>query len=71
MGATPTHLSKLYRVQATMKRIGGFKPDHEAEPLTVRREAALIVLTLKQLDGDCREPLREYAPGSTGDCESV
>ena len=24
--------------------------------------AALIALTLKQLDGDCREPLREYAP---------
>ena len=32
MGATPTYLSKLDRVQATMKRIGGFKPDHEAEP---------------------------------------
>ena len=55
---TPTHLSKLDRVQATMERIGGFK----AEPLAARREAALIALTLKQLDGDCRELLREYAP---------
>ena len=27
-----------------------------------RREAALIALTLKQLDGDCRELLREYGP---------
>ena len=26
------------------------------------REAALVALTLKQLDGDCRELLREYAP---------
>ena len=42
----------------TMERIGGFK----AEPLAARREAALIALTLKQLDGDCRELLREYAP---------
>ena len=58
MGATPTHLSKLDRVQATMERLGGFK----AEPLAARREAALIALTLKQLDGDCRELLREYAP---------
>jgi hypothetical protein len=58
MGATPTHLSKLDRVQATMERIGGFK----AEPLAARREAALIALTLKQLDGDCRELLRDYAP---------
>ena len=43
-----------------MERIGGFK----AEPLAARREAALIALTLiqKQLDGDCRELLREYAP---------
>ena len=56
MGAKPTHLSKLDRVQATMERIGGFK----AEPLAARREAALTALTLKQLDGDCRELLREY-----------
>ena len=57
MGATPTHLSKFDRVQATMERIGGFK----TEPLATRREAALIALTLKQLDGDCWELLREYA----------
>ena len=41
-----------------MERIGGFK----AEPLATRREAALIALTLKQLDGDCRDGLRNYAP---------
>ena len=41
-----------------MERIGGFK----AEPLAARREAALIALTLKQLDGDCRELLRDFAP---------
>jgi hypothetical protein len=58
MGATPTHLNKLDRVQATMERIGGFK----AEPLAARREAALIALSLKQLDGDCREGLRDFAP---------
>ena len=32
------------------------------EPSAARREAALIALTLKQLDGDCREGLRNYAP---------
>ena len=53
-----TNASKLDRVQATMERIGGF----QAEPLAARREAALITLTLKQLDGDCRGLLREYAP---------
>ena len=42
MGATPTHLSKLGRVQTTMERIGGVK----AGPLAARREAALITLTL-------------------------
>ena len=55
MGATPTHLSKLDQVQATMERIGGSK----AEPLADRRAAALIALTLKQLNGDCRELLQE------------
>ena len=41
-----------------MERIDGFK----AEPLADRREAALIALSFKQLDGECREGLREYAP---------
>ena len=60
MGSKPTHLTKLDSVQATMERIGGFK----AQPLANRREAALIALSFKQLDGDheCREGLREYAP---------
>ena len=58
MGAKPTHLEKLNRVQATMERIGGFK----AQPLAGRREAALVALSFKQLDGECREGLREYAP---------
>ena len=35
---------------------------YKAGPLAARRGAALIALTLKQLDGDCRELLREYAP---------
>ena len=44
--------------QATMERIGGLK----AEPLTARREVARIALSLKQLGGDCREGLRDFAP---------
>ena len=31
------------------------------EPLAARREAALIAMTLEQLDGGCREGLRNYA----------
>ena len=50
--------AKLDTVQRTMERIGGFK----AEPLAVRREATLIALTVKQLDSDCREGLRNCAP---------
>ena len=65
MGAIPTHLNKLDRVQATTERIGGFK----AEPLAARREAALIALSLKQLGGDYREGLRDFAP--VLDCESA
>ena len=41
-----------------MERIGGFK----AQPLADCREAALIALSFKKLDGECREGLREYAP---------
>ena len=48
-----------------MKRIGGFK----AEPLAARREAALMALSLKQLEGDCREGLRDFVP-VPGDYES-
>ena len=53
-------MEELDKVQRTMEfeRIGGFK----AEPLAARREAALIALTVKHLDGDCREGLRNYAP---------
>ena len=61
MGATPTHLNKLGQVQATrclMEQIGGFK----AEPLAARRGAALAALSLKQVDGDCRQCLRDFAP---------
>ena len=48
MGATPTHLDKLDRVQATIERIGGFK----AEPwLLTDMETALVALSLKQLEG--------------------
>ena len=48
---TYAHLEKLVRAQRAMERIGGFKAEH----LAARREAALIALTLKLLDGDCRE----------------
>ena len=58
MGAGTSHLDKLDRVQAMMERIGGFK----AEPLAARREAAVIALSLKQLDGGCREGLHDFAP---------
>ena len=61
MGAKPTNLEKLDRVQRTMERIGGFN-SFKAEPLAARREVALIALTLKQLDGGCREGLCNYAP---------
>ena len=37
-----------------MERIGGFK----AEPLAARREAALIALSLKQLEGGCQAGMR-------------
>ena len=60
MGAGSPH-----RVQTTMKRIGGFK----AEPLAARREAALMALSLKQLEGECREGLRDFVP-VPGDYES-
>ena len=58
MGVGTSHLDKLDRVQATLERIGGF----EAELLAACREAALIALSLQQLDGDCREGLRDFAP---------
>ena len=51
-------MEKLDKVQATMERIGSFK----AQPLAGRREAALFALPFKQLDGECREGLRECAP---------
>ena len=41
-----------------MGRIRGLKAEH----LAARREAALIALSLEQLDGDCREGLRDFAP---------
>ena len=36
--------------------------DRKAEPLADRREVALIALSYKQLDGDCREGLHVFAP---------
>ena len=47
VAAKPTHLSKLDRVQATLKRVGGLK----TQPLADLREDALIALSFKQLDG--------------------
>ena len=50
--------NKLDRVQATTERIGG----SNAETLAACREAALIALSLKQLDDECREGFRDFAP---------
>ena len=60
IGAKPTHLEELDRVQATMERISGFN----AQSLAGRRETALIALSFQQMDGagECREGLRGYAP---------
>ena len=61
MGAKPTHLEKLDRVQATMERIGGFK----AQSLANRRDAALIALSFSNWRVDCtvlQATGREYAP---------
>jgi hypothetical protein len=58
MGAAPSHLAKLDRVQAAAERIGGFK----VESLVVRRETAVLALNFKLLDGKGRGILRNQTP---------
>ena len=58
MGAAPSHLAKLDRVQAAAERIGGFK----VESLVVRREAAVLALNFKLLDGKGRGILQNQMP---------
>ena len=58
MGAAPTHLVKLDRVQDTMQRIGGFK----VETLQSRREAAAVAFGLKLLSGSCKGVLNKHIP---------
>jgi hypothetical protein len=59
MGAAATHLAKLDSIQAAAERIGGFKM---TESLGTRREAALLGLTFKLLDGAGRGDLQFHAP---------
>ena len=58
MVAAPTHLQKLDRIQAAAERLGGFK----VEPLEARRDASLIGLIFKLLDGDGRGKLNDFKP---------
>ena len=53
MIAAPSNLQKLDRIQATAERLGGFK----VESLESRRDASLIGLVFKLLDGDGRGKL--------------
>ena len=58
MGAAPSTLAKLDRVQAAAEKIGGF----EAESLQCRREAACVSFSLKLLAGGCKGSLANFIP---------
>ena len=58
MIAAPSTLKKLDRVQAAAEKLGEFK----VESLESRREASLIGLTFKLLDGKGRGQLNDYTP---------
>ena len=58
MIAAPTHLAKLDRVQVVTEKLGGFS----VKPLCERRDASLIGLMFKLLDGDGRGQLHDFAP---------
>jgi hypothetical protein len=58
MMAAPTHLQKLDRIQAAAERLGNFK----VESLQSRRDASLIGLIFKLLDGDGRGKLDDFKP---------
>ena len=54
----PTYLQKLDRIQTAAETLGSFK----LESLESRRDASLIGLLFKLLDGDGREQLDRYKP---------
>ena len=58
MGAAPTHLAKLDRVQDSAQRIGKF----DIEPLGLRRQAAALKFGFKLLSGSCKGVLNRYIP---------
>jgi len=58
MAGAPTHLQKLDRIQIAAEKIGGFK----LESLESRRDASLIGLLFKLLDGDGRGELDKFKP---------
>jgi hypothetical protein len=58
MVGAPTHLQKLDRIQAAAEKLGGFK----LESLESRRDASLIGLLFKLLDGEGRGKLNEFKP---------
>ena len=58
MGAAPSHLAKLDRVQASAEKLGRFT----VESLQSRREAAALSISLKMLDGQARGELQTFKP---------
>ena len=58
MVAAPSTLQKLDRVQAAAEKLGGFK----VESLEARRDASLVGLLFKLLDGKGRGQLNNFKP---------
>ena len=58
IGAAPTHLAKLDRVQRAAEKLCGCT----FQTLTDRREAAVFSMVCKLLDGECVGPLQKFAP---------
>ena len=58
MVAAPTHLQKLDRIQRAAEKLGDFK----VESLESRRDASLVGLLFKLLDGDGRGKLNDFTP---------
>ena len=58
MGAAQSHLDKLDRVQRSAEKIGCF----QVESLQSRREAAVMAMALKMLNGDTRGELKTFTP---------
>ena len=58
MGAAPSTLAILDKIQESAMKMGGFK----IESLSSRREAAAVAFALRMLDGKCRGVLQEFTP---------